>query len=523
MYNLKVRVLFILSGLFVSLGVLISSVGLLNFHKYSRFQIPEFNIFLENLRLHHLFELKAESIEINRAIHHKEIELTSSFYFLPNSKVLKPYLPILRAIESCQSLQEFKQEDLQIQKLKMWKAHHCDKSELDSSLWSEKPFNHPMGGSWAFWIWKKKSFSQQWLDDQKQNLHILEYQHLSPEILTQEEKFFSGLSPDSWQALNLGLPSYVAPPFIYFKGHHAMGQISYQRYKLKSVQSKLSNSPYVIATSADAECLVELGEFCWVVSPRYTPSHYNLWAYLSVLGLLIVVLSLVYLLWRLRKDYDSQRDLMVHTLAHELRHPATSINMSLEFFRNNIDKFDEDLQVEVLRMVDEVKRLKLLVRASEQYLVTDSQKKIRFKTINVQSVNSYLNRIATSYDIIFEALSEDISFRCDAYWLGVCIENLIKNGLRHGERPVTLSATYQDEVLKISIIDSGKGIDGDFKENLNPFTKSKESLGIGLGLAITLKVVNLMGAELNYSRRPSKFTLNIKQSKRRGYVDNSAA
>jgi signal transduction histidine kinase/CheY-like chemotaxis protein/purine-cytosine permease-like protein len=96
--------------------------------------------------------------------------------------------------------------------------------------------------------------------------------------------------------------------------------------------------------------------------------------------------------------------------------------------------------------------------------------------------------------------------RIDPKWLRQILINLLTNAIRFTERGgISLKFDFTQHVTKIEIQDTGIGIEPhDFDRIFLPFErgsagrKSRES-GTGLGLTITLLLVNLMGGDLKVS------------------------
>lgn len=81
--------------------------------------------------------------------------------------------------------------------------------------------------------------------------------------------------------------------------------------------------------------------------------------------------------------------------------------------------------------------------------------------------------------------------------------NLLDNAIKYTEKgEITLSTSYQDGRLLLSITDTGSGIaEKDLEKIFKPFEQINESdyvrPGVGLGLAITRELVNFMGGEIS--------------------------
>ena len=84
------------------------------------------------------------------------------------------------------------------------------------------------------------------------------------------------------------------------------------------------------------------------------------------------------------------------------------------------------------------------------------------------------------------------------------VENLINNSIQHGgdENSISLEVEREKQSLRISVIDTGVGIDeAKFGEVLKPFTRLNEardttSSNVGLGLSITASLAKAHGGEL---------------------------
>jgi signal transduction histidine kinase/CheY-like chemotaxis protein len=99
-------------------------------------------------------------------------------------------------------------------------------------------------------------------------------------------------------------------------------------------------------------------------------------------------------------------------------------------------------------------------------------------------------------------------FQGDEKRIRQILVNLIDNAIKYtGQGSVTVTASYQDGIMTISVADTGTGIaQKDLERIFSPFVQvnadSFTREGIGLGLSITKELVNLMNGKLNVTSQP---------------------
>ena len=96
----------------------------------------------------------------------------------------------------------------------------------------------------------------------------------------------------------------------------------------------------------------------------------------------------------------------------------------------------------------------------------------------------------------------DNIFKGDPLRIRQIIENLVGNAFKFtSEGAVTVEASFDDTLLRITVSDTGCGIaEEDLNRLFKEFTRLKNAQGkegFGLGLAITNKLVHLLGGEIN--------------------------
>jgi two-component system sensor histidine kinase MtrB len=116
-------------------------------------------------------------------------------------------------------------------------------------------------------------------------------------------------------------------------------------------------------------------------------------------------------------------------------------------------------------------------------------------------------------------VTSDLTVMSDRKALELIVANLVRNGLVHGQPPVSVSAAQDNGVTRIRVEDQGQGISEDFVSRLfEPFARAhgaEARPGTGLGLAIAQSYARQLGGRLVYEAgRPTgaSFTLVLPES-----------
>ncbi|MGD9041055.1 MAG: ATP-binding protein [Desulfobacteraceae bacterium] len=199
-------------------------------------------------------------------------------------------------------------------------------------------------------------------------------------------------------------------------------------------------------------------------------------------------------------------------IAHEIRNPLSSIKGFATYFRERYKDIPEDQKTAEI-MVQEVERLN---RVIGQLLEFARPMSVRKKSTSIQSVIQHslkmIERDAQAKDInIRMNLSPEIEeVSIDPDRMNQVFLNLYLNGIEAMEEGGTLSVgLYPDDggkQMKISVSDTGAGIN---KEDLvhifDPYFTTKQS-GTGLGLAIVHKIIESHKGEVKVESEPGKGT-----------------
>jgi signal transduction histidine kinase len=195
--------------------------------------------------------------------------------------------------------------------------------------------------------------------------------------------------------------------------------------------------------------------------------------------------------------FVQDRTRMLAAISHDLRTPLTSLRLRAEF----VD--DDETRTKILETLDEMARM------TEATLAFAREEARREDTRTVE--------LAALVDSLCEDLRDlgmEVTYRGPASLLYPCrsvglkraLRNLIENAVTYGKRALVRLASADREV-QITIDDDGPGIpEADFERAFAPFvrledSRSQETGGIGLGMAIARSIVRGHGGDITLANR----------------------
>jgi signal transduction histidine kinase len=216
---------------------------------------------------------------------------------------------------------------------------------------------------------------------------------------------------------------------------------------------------------------------------------------------------------RLRSAFQQQRD-FTSNAAHELRTPVAILKSTLqlllqeprsgEVYRSGISDALSDLaRLEML-----LHSMLRLARAEQQIDGTTAAERSRIDIIGTcEAAIARLAPLAASLGATMSltAPSEPLPVRAEPEDLEIVWANLIENAIRHGrpDSEVKVIAERRNGFVAVAVLDNGNGIPpADVPRMFDRFyrgdqSRSRESGGYGLGLAIAKAVVESCGGSIS--------------------------
>lgn len=210
-------------------------------------------------------------------------------------------------------------------------------------------------------------------------------------------------------------------------------------------------------------------------------------------------------------------------IAHEIRNPLNYISLAIDHLKGEINNSSPTAQEEIIRIADTIK---------------EEVRKANYMVLNFMNYGRplKLRRTMVAYgDIVDRALTvladklqeQKVTVRleippdlpllnCDPELFRNCLFNFITNAAQSmpAGGVITLGAALTDGFFRLTFQDEGEGIaPEDIEKIFQPYFTTKE-VGIGLGLAITERIIKEHGGEISVTSSPgagTRFTVSLPQ------------
>ncbi|SUX30024.1 ATP-binding protein [Chromobacterium vaccinii] len=356
----------------------------------------------------------------------------------------------------------------------------CDGEALPSAWFAAHPI-HPLGGSYAWRYLQRHPDSASAL---RPYLHVRE----RPEAFAGIGK----LGDDSLAALLSGERWLLDGGDLWWRDG-----ASWRRYGAAQWRPLAEAAGLALSPLADGDaCPQPLGRIC----ARPLPPSPWWWRALAGFSLLAAAGVLAYG-WLQRRRLERERRFVLQMLTHELRTPIAGLGNVVEDFRSGFDQLPPGAQQGFGRLADGVLKLRQLADASRHYLAADG----RLEAPQPLPLSEWLDSVAERHGATY-CLDQDRNLNLPVYWLGLCLDNLLRNARQHGQPPVRIQAGWERGRLRLAVSDGGALP----RYRLSLLRRElSASAGMGLGLAIVRRVMKRLGGRLALEGPPTTFTLEL--------------
>lgn len=215
----------------------------------------------------------------------------------------------------------------------------------------------------------------------------------------------------------------------------------------------------------------------------------------------------------------SERELawkeMARQIAHEINNPLTPMKLNIQYLQRikeqGNEKFDEYFNKVTRSLIEQIEVLSSIASAFSDFAKMSRVKPEPVDVAERIKEVAFLFETSEETDITLNLPdTEKIIINGDKDQLGRALINLIKNGIqavpndRKGLIAIDLVKTGGK--ARITITDNGTGIPSEIHDRLFEPSFTTKNSGMGLGLAITKRIIENMKGEIRFQTSPGKGT-----------------
>ncbi|GAA5646884.1 MULTISPECIES: sensor histidine kinase VxrA [Vibrio] len=369
----------------------------------------------------------------------------------------------------------------------------CKGTKLSTRWFARSGLVHPGGGSYA------ARYVEKYPDKQDE---LQQYMQISERPLADNDTLLGRLQrmdEDAITALISGASMFMERGEFWLRQGDRYYIFPEDVWKANISQAGLSFS----LSNQSTSCFVQRGNLCWNVEDHANILRISM--VILVIANILLVLGWSVYRWNTKRKEMKSRMLILQILTHELRTPIASLSLTVEGFRREFERLPETVYDEFRRLCEDSRRLRQLAEASKDYLQSDSKP---LATEWVPSIEEWLSfKIEEEFEgDIKLTINKDVAAKLNVYWLGTCIDNLIRNAVKYGVPPITLDVATTDNGITVKVIDQGELTHKDWRQLKKPFVSKA---GLGLGLTIVESMVGRMGGKMTLAGPPTTFILEI--------------
>lgn len=202
---------------------------------------------------------------------------------------------------------------------------------------------------------------------------------------------------------------------------------------------------------------------------------------------------------RLNQQQSSRQNLL-RDLSHQLRSPATRLRMTLDLARGKLDNIAAERAIKEIYTLEElVSQILDLSRLDTDTGALRMELLDFVEIVDPIACDARFEAEQLGKQLHWEAPTAAIPVNADRVWLGMAIENVMRNAVRVGpvNKAIEVALSTNAGQVLLSIRDYGEGVpENELEQIFEPFfrrQKNTDSPGSGVGLAITARVLKLHG------------------------------
>ncbi len=203
---------------------------------------------------------------------------------------------------------------------------------------------------------------------------------------------------------------------------------------------------------------------------------------------------------------------MARQVAHEIKNPLTPMRLSVQSFERKFDPDDPNIVTKVKEysntLIQQIDTMSSIASAFSNFAKMPAQQN---ETLNIVKVVKLALDIFNENYISLVAQEEEIIAKLDRTQLIRVVTNLVKNAIQAmdetSEPNIVVSITTEENLIKITVADNGKGIPDDFKDKIFEPKFTTKTSGMGLGLGMVKNIVETYQGNITFTSQTGKGTV----------------
>ena len=195
---------------------------------------------------------------------------------------------------------------------------------------------------------------------------------------------------------------------------------------------------------------------------------------------------------------------MAKQVAHEIKNPLTPMRLTVQSFERRFDPKDPEIKTKLKEfsegLIQQIDVMSSIASAFSDFAKMPKQKK---EDIEVVSVIKVALDIFENQNISFKTDASEIHLHMDKTQLIRVVTNLLKNAIQavsDVEKPMINVTVFKHlNEFELTVEDNGQGIDDDLKTLIFEPRFTTKNSGMGLGLAMTKKIIETYNGEIDFN------------------------
>lgn len=200
---------------------------------------------------------------------------------------------------------------------------------------------------------------------------------------------------------------------------------------------------------------------------------------------------------------------MAQQVAHEIKNPLTPMKLTIQQLQRmqqmHSDNFDTKFQKATNLLIEQIDNLTLIANEFSYFAKMPSTRveEVDLAAKAQASISLFIPEVEDRIQIRYQGESSGVWAMSDEKLIMQVFNNLIKNAIqalhKRNDGCIDVSLEELTETIMLKVVDNGPGIPEEIKERVFMPNFTTKSTGMGMGLAITKKIVEDAGGTIRFT------------------------